>query len=482
VAPEDIASRLNSLIDESDIMNGSFSIESSIMLASALVKNPRLRTALAWSGLGLSVGSRIWEKVVEHRKAQQKVYTIKVEVDDDVFDLVSAWITRDVPEHEQYVIEARRAYGRPTFVTDDDEPLPVSPGLAGLDRLLEQIEEDIAENTIRRPKPVNAGYKNLVIDSDTEQALFLNVDGHELSVQFIVPGSEVAGQDGDQREKYRGEPHYLITCPSLEARRAFLKKVDESFVTTEKRKPRVYRSNSWGDMDNVGDVPARQLDTVILKQGQIEELIGNLKRFLDTESYYTELGIPYHHGVLLYGPPGTGKTSIAAAVANHLDLDVYAIQLSGVRDDSSLNSLMRSARPRSVLLLEDIDTLKAAREDGGDSDSGVTIDGLLQSLDGFAAPHGLITVMTTNKVEQLDFRLIRAGRVDLKMEISNVDTEQVQRLCQRFIGYVPDDLPELVPSDGVSPAEVIGVFKTFMYDRAGAGPALVKRLRELAEK
>ena len=43
--------------------------------------------------------------------------------------------------------------------------------------------------------------------------------------------------------------------------------------------------------------------------------------------------------------------------------------------------------------------------------------------------------------------------------------QQVERLCERFLGYVPDGIPNLVPEDEVSPAEVGAVF------RAEAGPA-----------
>jgi hypothetical protein len=311
----------------------------------------------------------------------------------------------------------------------------------------------------------------------------LTVGGHELDILFVVPGQKIA-EPGEDRaegssERYRGEPHFLITCPNIEARRALLLKIDASFKTEEVRRPRVYRANAWGDMDNVGDVPARALDTVILKQGQIETLVEDISLFLRSESKYTDLGIPYHHGVLLQGPPGTGKTSIAASVANALNLDVYAISLNSVRDDVSFNSLLRNVKPRSVLLIEDVDTCKAAQNGPTSDGGGVTLDGLLQSLDGFATPHGLVTVLTTNKPELLDPRLIRPGRADLIIDITCVDTAQVERLCKKFIGYVPDGIPELVPSDGISPAECVGVFKAHLYEKDLAGPALVKRLNDL---
>lgn len=461
MAPEEISSQLNALIDDSDILSGQFSVEAALMLASALTSNRKLSAAFAWSSLGYSVASRGWRQLQAHRKAQEKVYTIKVTTNDDIFAIVSDWLLKETPEEEQYVVEAQRVYGRIADSFDEE------------DALTETAEDSGAVLT------GNDRYKNVALDVDDDRLMTLNIDGYELSVQYIVPGQQVERGD-EQTEKYVGEPHFLISCPNIDARRAFLKKVDESFVSTEKRRPRVWRADSFGNMDSSGDVPARQLDTVILKGNQIDLLIDDVSLFLRSEKKYVDLGIPYHHGVLLYGPPGTGKTSLAAAVAHSLDLDVFVIQLNNVQNDASLNNLLRSTRTRSVLLLEDIDTLRAARE-GNDAEKGVTIDGLLQALDGFASPHGLVTIMTTNKLETLDHRLIRAGRVDMRMEIGYVDTDQVERLTQRFLGYVPEGMPELVPSDGVSPADVVGVFKMFLHNKAEAGPALVKRLNELLD-
>jgi len=43
---------------------------------------------------------------------------------------------------------------------------------------------------------------------------------------------------------------------------------------------------------------------------QVEELLADCTRFLNSERWYAERGIPYRRGYLLHGPPGTGKTSL----------------------------------------------------------------------------------------------------------------------------------------------------------------------------
>lgn len=470
MGPEEVGSKINNLIDSSDILSGSFGIEAGLMLAAAMVRDRKLGTALAWSSIGFSAASRAWKKYQKHLKDNRKDYVLKVSVDDPIFDVLAQWLLRDTPEHEQYTIEAMRTFNVP------DSPYSGNPVLE-----------------VGTPLESSHRYKNLSVEIDDKRPMVLHVDGHKLEVKYTFPGQKddddnkdspsVPAVAGSSRkaDRYREDPHFLVTCPTLEARKALLRKIDASFSSNEKKVPSVYRADSWGDFRRVGDVPPRKLESVVLKPGQIESLVDNMSQFLESEDRYIDLGIPYHHGVLLYGPPGTGKTSIAAAVATALDLDVYAVQLSTLRDDANLADTFREVSSRSVLLLEDIDTCKAAREGEGDGDAdgkGITIDGLLQALDGFAAPHGLITVLTTNNPELLDRRLIRRGRIDFDMEVDCVDTAQVVRLCEVFLGYVPEGLPSIEPSDRISPADCVGVFKDNLYNAADAGAALVKKLNQ----
>ncbi|KPI43536.1 putative mitochondrial chaperone BCS1-A [Cyphellophora attinorum] len=63
---------------------------------------------------------------------------------------------------------------------------------------------------------------------------------------------------------------------------------------------------------------------------------------------------------------------------------------------------------------------------------GVTLGGLLNAIDGVSAPQGHILLLTTNKKDDLDEALIRAGRIDVKAEFSFATTEQAQQLFERL--------------------------------------------------
>jgi mitochondrial chaperone BCS1 len=52
----------------------------------------------------------------------------------------------------------------------------------------------------------------------------------------------------------------------------------------------------------------RPLESIILPEGCMDELLSDAKDFLDMEDWYVNAGIPHRRGYLLYGPPGTGKS------------------------------------------------------------------------------------------------------------------------------------------------------------------------------
>ena len=70
------------------------------------------------------------------------------------------------------------------------------------------------------------------------------------------------------------------------------------------------------------------------------------------------LGVPYRRGYLLYGPPGTGKTSFSQAIAGHVGMKLYILNLSADNmNDDSLSQRMGEVSADSIILVEDIDAI-----------------------------------------------------------------------------------------------------------------------------
>lgn len=175
----------------------------------------------------------------------------------------------------------------------------------------------------------------------------------------------------------------------------------------------------------------------------------DIANFRKSKQRYSRLGVPYHRGYLFYGPPGTGKTSLVSALAANFGMSVYFLNLADF-NDRSLMSAVNQIPANSVLLFEDIDCMKGGQarpsantqnvvsvEDRMQRDdvavaNGVTLSGLLNVLDGFFAPIGVLFMMTTNRIESLDPALLRPGRIDYRLYLGKASEQQKAELYRRF--------------------------------------------------
>ncbi|PNT76854.1 hypothetical protein BRADI_1g54800v3 [Brachypodium distachyon] len=228
--------------------------------------------------------------------------------------------------------------------------------------------------------------------------------------------------------------------------------------------------------------------TLAMDPGKKKEVMDDLDAFRNGKDYYARVGKAWKRGYLLYGPPGTGKSTMVAAMANHLDYDVYDIELTSVRTNSDLRKLFIETTSKSIIVIEDIDCSldltgkrkkkkkKAAtekddkKESTPDSDeekdkedagaSKVTLSGVLNFIDGLWSACGgeRIIVFTTNHVEKLDPALIRRGRMDKHIEMSYCCFQAFKLLADVYLGV--DDHPlfraveELLPEADMTPADV----------------------------
>ncbi|RLM85256.1 AAA-ATPase [Panicum miliaceum] len=234
-------------------------------------------------------------------------------------------------------------------------------------------------------------------------------------------------------------------------------------------------------------------DTLAMDPALKDSVIADLDRFLKRRDYYRRIGKAWKRGYLLYGPPGTGKSSLVAAMANYLRFNLYDLDLSEVRLNSSLQKLLIHMPNKSILVIEDIDCCfdaAASRKDakapelveeldpGYTSDSsddswpmnthrqgaappkGLTLSGLLNFIDGLWSTCGeeRIIVFTTNYRDRLDPALLRPGRMDMHIYMGYCSWEAFRTLARNY--FLVDDhelFPEiqaLLSAVDVTPAEV----------------------------
>ncbi|KJZ69322.1 hypothetical protein HIM_11280 [Hirsutella minnesotensis 3608] len=237
---------------------------------------------------------------------------------------------------------------------------------------------------------------------------------------------------------FHKEEEISITCAgrSCSILKEFLRECRDEYLNQVSNRTTIFenRGDRWR---KVATKKIRPLSTVIVSEKLKQQLIADLKSFLDpeTRSWFAKRTIPYRKGYLLHGPPGTGKSSFSLSVAGEFDVDLYIVSMPGV-NDRTLKDLFADLPQKCVVLLEDIDAVGMERSpDSNDFDdeslkpkNGVTMSGLLNTLDGVASQEGRVLIMTTNHIEKLDEALIRPGRVDKKAEFQYADAAMTSQL------------------------------------------------------
>lgn len=164
-----------------------------------------------------------------------------------------------------------------------------------------------------------------------------------------------------------------------------------------------------------------------------EELVEIID-FLKNPRKYQEIGARIPKGVLLVGPPGTGKTLLAKAVAGEAKVPFYSISGSDFVEmfvgvgASRVRDMFKTAKQNApcIVFIDEIDAVgrqRGAGLGGGHDEREQTLNQLLVEMDGFAENSGVIVMAATNRVDILDPALLRPGRFDRHIRISNPDVK-----------------------------------------------------------
>ena len=294
-----------------------------------------------------------------------------------------------------------------------------------------------------------------------------------------------------------------LTFRTVGRQQAFLKRFVDDVVRCHTKRMGVQSwlytyNDGWSYSENY---TPRLLESVVLNSCDKDRLVNDIARFRNSRQRYSQLGVPYHRGYLLYGPPGTGKTSLVSALAAHFGLSVYCVNLTEFNDRSLMAAICEVPR-NSVLLFEDIDCMRGGQKretpvkemtegDGkanttGATNNGVTLSGLLNVLDGFFAPTGVLFMMTTNRIETLDPALLRPGRIDYKLYLGAATDAQKIELYRRFFPEASESkaLAVIATCTASTMAEFQGLLLALTESPAGSTPERITQRsagKEVAE-
>ncbi len=154
--------------------------------------------------------------------------------------------------------------------------------------------------------------------------------------------------------------------------------------------------------------------------------------FLKNPQKYFEIGARIPKGILLVGPPGTGKTLMARAVAGEAKVPFYSISGSDFVEmfvgvgASRVRDMFKTAKQTApcIVFIDEIDAVgrqRGAGLGGGHDEREQTLNQLLVEMDGFGDNSGIIIMAATNRPDVLDPALLRPGRFDRQITMSNPD-------------------------------------------------------------
>jgi SpoVK/Ycf46/Vps4 family AAA+-type ATPase len=200
----------------------------------------------------------------------------------------------------------------------------------------------------------------------------------------------------------------------------------------------------------------------------LSEFVANLvqkdfESFLNREEWFRHNRLPFRRGYLLHGPPGNAKTSLIRAMLNASGLDGHSIRLFHEHtDDTHLERMFRFAASSapSLVVIEDIDRA-FSRIPLSDARCRVSLQQLLDCLDGIDSQDGVIVVATANDPTVLDSAILRRpGRFDRVVALPAPDRQLGLRYFRKFNPHLNDEalLRGVEDSDGLSFAQLKEVY------------------------
>ena len=177
---------------------------------------------------------------------------------------------------------------------------------------------------------------------------------------------------------------------------------------------------------------------------ELEEIVD----FLKDPQKFQRLGGKIPKGVLLVGPPGTGKTLLAKAVAGEANVPFFSISGSDFVEmfvgvgASRVRDMFAQAKKNApcLLFIDEIDAVgrhRGAGLGGGNDEREQTLNQLLVEMDGFEPNENVILIAATNRPDVLDPALLRPGRFDRQVTVSNPDVKGREEILKVHVRKVP---------------------------------------------
>lgn len=229
---------------------------------------------------------------------------------------------------------------------------------------------------------------------------------------------------------------------------------------------------------------------------ELQEIVD----FLKAPAKFQRLGGKIPKGALLVGPPGTGKTLLAKAIAGEADVPFFSISGSDFVEmfvgvgASRVRDMFDQAKKAApcIVFVDEIDAVgrhRGAGLGGGNDEREQTLNQLLVEMDGFETNSGIIILAATNRPDVLDPALLRPGRFDRQIVVSNPDIkgrEQILAVHAKKVPLAPDVKLEVIArgTPGFSGADLANLINeaALMAARRNKTMVTMKDLEDAKDK
>lgn len=168
---------------------------------------------------------------------------------------------------------------------------------------------------------------------------------------------------------------------------------------------------------------------------EVKEELAEIVDFLKNPKKYSDVWARIPKWVLLYWSPGSGKTLLARAVAWEANVPFYSASWSEFMEmlvgmwAAKVRELFGKAKSTapSIIFIDEIDAIGKKRWSGmtwWHQEQEQTLNQILTEMDGFEKDTSVIVIAATNRPDTLDPALLRSGRFDRKILVTNPTLEE----------------------------------------------------------
>lgn len=226
----------------------------------------------------------------------------------------------------------------------------------------------------------------------------------------------------------------------------------------------------------------KSLDRLYLKKSDKDKLLINMDQFKNNKELLEELGFQHKLNILLYGKCGTGKSTTIIAVASYLEKDVYYVDLRQIETNEELQMLIEHVNKNvsggGMIVMEDIDAMTnvvlkrseevqefTINEVFNQRESGLSLEYLLNILQGTLTIDDSVFIVTTNHFQKLDSAFYRDGRFDIVLELGCCDHFQISEIYKGMMNREIDaEVLKRIPEYKYTPAQIIYHLKLYLFN------------------